>query len=427
MKLQSIAVAMCVLTGTITLAQANTGNLIVGYLDTTATGSAAKVNMQQAATDGYNMVIFGFAKVVGTTIDFFNDDSKKLLQQKLTAAKSAGMKTLVTVGGQANTFIPGTLSSQQITTLATNIVSFLKANNLDGIDFDLEVKTDPLMLDNLLKAIKLQDSSLIITAAPQINAGKFVTTGTDQDYDTAIKDGLFNYLFVQEYNTAPQNDISYISSIYPIIKAATPITTKIVTGEPTAAVAAGAITIYHPTPSETLDTQDVTPQMLTQLAKINTDAQYGGVMGWSLNIDYDAADYSDPNHINGTFAYGLKDCVIDNQCTTPPTPKTPVPNFNLQNSNTDSKIGVIFKIDDSQGDTFTSDYIAPGANKVYNKTSNPSATALEGKKSLSVHWSTYQGGPSGTCPGTFNLTDNMNILVNPSTKACAFKQLPNAS
>jgi chitinase len=424
MMLKNLMLTTTFLMSTLSLAHADP--LIAGYLDATATGSALKVNMNQAHQDGYNMVIFGFAKISGANIDFYDASSQTVIQQKLTDAKNNGMKVLISVGGQANTFNPGSLDSAQLSQLATNIVNFIKTNHLDGIDFDIEVKTDPNLILTLLQDIRNIDANVLLTAAPQINNGQLVSTGNNQDYQSAINAGLFNYLFLQEYNTPPQNDISYISSIYPTIKAQVPSQTKIVTGQPTAGVAAGTTSIYHPTPEQTLNTQEVTPKMLPELLKINGDSQYGGVMGWSLNVDYDAGDYGDATHIAGTYAYGLKDCVLNNQCVTPPTPKPSVSNYTLQTSDTDTAtgLGIIMTIKDNQGNTFTTDYIAPNSNKVYNAYSNPSAVTIEGKQNLTVHWVTYQGGPSGDCPGSFNLTQNMNIMVNPTYKSCDFKALP---
>ena len=421
---KTIILSTGVLLSGISVAQSQ--NLIAGYLDTTATGSALKINMTQASQDGYNMVIFGFAKINDTSIDFYDSTSAPVLKQKLSDAKLNGMRVLISVGGQANTFNPGNLSSTQITELASNIVNFINTNQLDGIDFDIEVQTDSNLLLNLLQKIRYFDSNVLLTAAPQINNGKLVTTGNNQDYQAAINAGLFNYLFLQEYNTPPQNDISYISTIYPTIKAQVPSQTKIVTGQPTAAVAAGTISIYHPSAGVTYNTQDVTAKMLPELKKIYGDNQYAGVMGWSLNVDYDAADYGDATHIAGTYAYGLKDCIISNQCDTPPTPKPAVDNYTLQTSNTDSAkgLGIIMTIKDTSGNSFTTDYITPSSSKVYNANSNPSASTIEGKKTLTVHWVTYSGGPSGDCPGTFDLTLNMNIMVNPTYKTCAFSVLP---
>ncbi|MBM3208422.1 MAG: glycoside hydrolase family 18 protein, partial [Chlamydiae bacterium] len=185
--IKKIAVSTCLLLSI--LSQVYSDNLIAGYLDTTAAGSALKVSISQANQDGYNMVIFGFAKINTTTIDFYDSSSENILKQKLTEAKNNNMKTLVSVGGQSNTFNPGVLSTNQISELATNIVTFIRANNLDGIDFDIEVKTDPNLILILLHNIKQIDTTILITAAPQINNGKLVTTADNQDYQAAIDAG----------------------------------------------------------------------------------------------------------------------------------------------------------------------------------------------------------------------------------------------
>lgn len=400
-------------------------NLLVGYLDTTAIGSALKVNMQQAREDGYNMTIFGFAKITGTEISFYDATSESVFQQKLIEATDNGMKVLVSVGGQVNTFNPGDLNDSQLFELATHIVDFLQKNHLDGIDFDIEVQTNPNLLMHLLQNIRSLNENIILTAAPQINQGKLVTTGENQDYKKAIDAGLFDYLFLQAYNTPWENDSHFISTIYPIVKSQLPSHTKILIGEPTAAVAAGVVSIYHPSPDVTFTTEQVTEKMLSELKAIHSDSQFAGVMGWSLNVDYDATDYQDPLHTPGSYAYGLKDCVLNLQCDAPPAPKPPISNYILQTSNTDSAsgIGMILTITDNQGHQFTSDYIAPNSNKIYNALSNPSASPIEGIHNLIVHWVTYPGGPSGDCPGYFDLTKNMNIMVNPSFRTCDFKAL----
>ncbi len=201
--------------------------VLAGYLDTTATGSALKVSLRQAAQDGYTMVIFAFARVSGVQIDYYDTSSKDVMTQKIVEAKANGMKVLVSVGGENNTFNPGALTATQISELAQKIVSFVKNNQLDGIDFDIEVHTEPQLILDLLKNIKSIDPELILTAAPQINNGRLVTTGFYEDYQLAINAGLFNYLFLQEYNTPPQNDVTYISTAYPGIKAQFSPLTKI--------------------------------------------------------------------------------------------------------------------------------------------------------------------------------------------------------
>lgn len=425
MKIILPLVLSSVLASTAFAANLNTANdkLIAGYLDITATGSALKVNMSQAVKDGYNMVIFGFAKVNGTTVSSYNDSAKTITKEKQDQARAAGMKTLISFGGQINTFEPGTLNTNQVQELAQNMVNFVKENGFDGIDFDLEVEINPIMLRDLLQDIKNIDPNIILSAAPQINNGRFVTHGTDEGYRDAIALGLFNYLFLQEYNTSPQNEVSFISSSYQTLKQQVPSTTKLVIGEPTAAVAAGTMSIYHPTADKTLTTPEATASMLPELKQINQDAQYGGVMGWSLNVDYSPTDYAAPNHVPGSFAYGLKDCVYDNQCDVAPTPKPDTPNYTLQVSNLDPKIGVTFHISNDDGDQFTSDYTAPTSNHVYDAKTAVSAANIEGKSHLVVHVDSYAGGPAFTCPKTFDLTHNTNVMVNVTNKACDIKTL----
>ena len=400
----------------------NATSIIAGYLDATATGSASIVNMNQVAKDGYNTVIIGFAKVTGSNISWLTSSTKDIANQQAAASNKVGMKTLLSIGGQANTWEPGSLSDSGINILAKNIVSFALENGFSGVDFDLEVETDPLLLSKLLTEMKTLDPKIIITAAPQINNGKIVTTGNYESYKDAINAGLFDYLFIQEYNTLPQNDANFIYNSFLELKSQIPVGTKIIVGEPTAAVAAGKVSLYYPVTGKVLTTQEATAEMLPQLKKINSDPQFGGVMGWSLNVDYDAIDYGDSNHISGTYAYGLKDCVVYGLCARPPTPKKPLPNFTLQTTNTSTEIGLVLEMLTSDGAKFKSDYIGPDGYKVYSKTTKPVNVAmLENKQDITVKWSTYQGGPSGECPGTFDLTHNENVLVNPTSGVCAFK------
>ena len=77
------------------LAIATGNNLIADYLDTTATGSALKVGMSQASLDGYNMVIFGFAKITVTDIDFYHTNTTTTLDtQDVTAQMLAELKKI---------------------------------------------------------------------------------------------------------------------------------------------------------------------------------------------------------------------------------------------------------------------------------------------------------------------------------------------
>ncbi len=398
--------------------------MIAGYLDITATSSASKVVLSNAKADGYNLLIVAFASVNGTQVSV-DQQYVPMFTAKLAEAKKAGIPALVSFGGQLNTFKPGELSEEQIKVLAKNTVAFVSHYGFAGIDFDLEVPTDPTMLDQLIQSIKAgaktQGRELAVTAAPQLNSGLIVTTGSREDYSQAIANGDFDALFFQEYNTGPENQASFISSSFADLKTRAPDNTKLVVGQPAAAVGAGSATLYHPSSSNTLSTEEVTALMLPELAMIQSDPQWGGVMAWSLNVDYDAADYGDANHTSGSFAYGLKDCVLNGACDTPPEPKPPAPNNTIEISNFGSKFGITVEVMSHGEKVFVSDYLNPKADKVYSKSSNPSVSSLEASDDLTVVWKTYTNVPI-YC-GSFSLTANQHIMINSDTQVCEIKSM----
>ena len=436
-----------------TLMVANTSyadNIFAGYLDTTATGSAAKVNMQTVKKDGYNMVIFAFATVTGSTVTH-----PAISSDVVGAAKTQGLKTLISLGGENNTFNPGSLDQNGITTLAANLVAMIKSTGADGIDFDLEVKTDPQLLDNIIAAIHANDPTVLISAAPQVvcDAGvtqcTLVTTGNNNDYDIAIKNNRFDYLFIQAYNTPPQNDIHFMVKSYPLIAQQLPSAskTKIIMGQPVAAVASGTTSIYYPTPGQPpLSTKQVTANMLPELKTLLQKPQFGGMMGWSLNIDYDPSAYNDTTgHQPGSFGFYLQACVLNSQCDTQPVmPPAPILNYQLDVSNTDTGTGAnaegiqIAIVGQNHGQSFVTDWlnapslVGPGkqpAELVYsalaasepasNVIVSPSLASVYGQSNLQVFWFGYLGGKTGVCKQDFTFSSNTHIMINPASGVCA--------
>jgi chitinase len=401
--------------------------LLAGYIDNSATGSLSKVNIKTVAEDGYNTVIFSFIKIDGTSVSFA-DGTQDSMTEMSQEAKDNNMKTLMSVGGQNNTFNPGNLSEEECNQLATNIVNFIKSNGFDGIDFDLEVQTSPTLIKSLVSYIKNIDKDIIVTAAPQVvSIGDTlvpVTTGTNQDYSEAIQSGLFDYLFLQEYNSTGENDPNFIINAFDDISKLIPegASTKIVTGQPTAAQAAGQTTLYYPEGSANpLKTEDVAKLMLPELKQISNDNKYGGVMGWSINVDYAPDAYPVPfgeaaPHNPGDFAYFLNQCVLNGSCDKIPDPKPYDKSYDLQITDTSTNTGITVTV----GDTYFG-YIANNAFDSFDGSTNPSTTSITNKTGLQVKWVTYDGGPSGTCPDQFNFTNNnYNIMINPDTGACAY-------
>lgn len=429
-----------------TLMVANTSyadNVLAGYLDTTATGSAATVKMAQVKQDGYNMVIFAFASVDGTAVTH-----PSITPAAVQAATSQGLKTLISLGGQNNTFKPGVLNPNDITTLATNLVAMVKSVGADGIDFDLEVPTDPQLLDSLIAAMHADDPTILVSAAPQVvcdtgvTTCQLVTTGSNNNYDTAIKNNRFDYLFIQAYNTPPQNDINFMVKSFPLIANQLPSgsKTKIVMGQPTAAVGAGAASIYYPTPGQApLSTKQVTANMLPELKQLLQKPQFGGVMGWSLNVDYDPAAYQDTtNHQPGSFGVYLKDCVLTSQCDTQPV--MPVVNYNLDVTNNGTALGInVAIVGTSPGHGFVTNWLQtrPASSPtvpnemVYSAVASadptskvvvaPSLASVYAQPVLHVLWFSYVGGKTGACKSAFAFNQNTHIIINPDNGDCTIQ------
>jgi len=81
------------------------------------------------------------------------------------------------------------------------------------------------------------------------------------------------------------------------------------------------------------------------------------------------------------------------------------PSYTVTINNTGT-LGVVISIGGTQ-----LNYLAPGDIAVYGPDSNPSLLSVEGNKDLSVSWSTYAGGPSGSC-SALDLNADQTITVN---------------
>jgi GH18 family chitinase len=77
--------------------------------------------------------------------------------------------------------------------------------------------------------------------------------------------------------------------------------------------------------------------------------------------------------------------------------------------------GIVVKLN-----SLSSGYIAPKKNISLDNTSDPSVKNLQGVDGIKVKWTTWSGGPSGSCVN-FNFAKNTHIMINSSTKACTIK------
>lgn len=309
--------------------------LMVGYLNQYYVSGDEYVTISQAAQAGYNVQVIAFATLsadapMQLTGDLFlaytgsrtfaqcSQAESYIMNDIAVAKQKYGLKyVLISVGGSANSFtFPNGMTTAQINSMAQNVVNFLNQYGIDGIDFDVEVAVDGAQLQQLIQAIKALSPHAIITAAPQsfsggsapaptYNTAQIVTTGTNPGYIPALQAGLFNYVWLQGYNTGSNflqatiggTSTGYCDETMPcFIPAAfgyytssvagasqVPSNTTFIIGEPATASAGGDATVWHNTNYAT--TQAVYEALASNYQMINGLPQSGGAMTWSVNQD----------------------------------------------------------------------------------------------------------------------------------------------
>ncbi|TKY66410.1 Acidic endochitinase [Spatholobus suberectus] len=166
----------------------NTGNyqyVIIAFLSTFGNGQTPQLNLAGHCDPSSN----GCTK--------FSDEIK--------TCQSKGMKVLLSLGGASGSY---SLSSADDATQVANYLwnNFLGGQSssrplgdavLDGIDFDIEAGAGEHW-DELAKALNgfSSQKKVYLSAAPQCPI-------PDAHLDTAIKTGLFDYVWVQFYNNPP--------------------------------------------------------------------------------------------------------------------------------------------------------------------------------------------------------------------------------
>ncbi len=118
-------------------------------------------------------------------------DSGIPFPQLVSAAHSAGVKVLISLGGASSgaSFASATGDSALRAVLISNIVNFLEKNNYDGVDIDWETPSNATQADNLdslvedmRSAFDSKDSSWLITMAiPATSSG-----GQNFDFVTLV-------------------------------------------------------------------------------------------------------------------------------------------------------------------------------------------------------------------------------------------------
>lgn len=281
-------------------AQAN--GLLVGYVDYTHTGQPS---MQTAISHGYNMIVVSFASVTANGDASLSPVlSSYDLQHQINQAHANGTKVLVSVGGEDNTFNPGTSVSSQ--TVAQSIyANLIKPYGFDGIDFDLEsISWSAQQVKNLINNLKQIDPDIIISGAPQASMWVKPGVGTTITFAPAlwagsnglVESSLFNYIFLQAYNQyggmqVYQGDKEYMDNTPGILTAVYDLyqqnihwgTTQLIVGEPSSSDAGHGLT-----PQQTA--ADITCLKTGKSCQYTPSQLYPntpGVMTWSIGHDAD--------------------------------------------------------------------------------------------------------------------------------------------
>ncbi|KAG6605761.1 hypothetical protein SDJN03_03078, partial [Cucurbita argyrosperma subsp. sororia] len=202
------------------------------------------------------------------------------LSSEINACQSQGVKVLLSIGGGAGSY---SLSSADDAAQVANFIwnNYLGGQSssrplgdavLDGVDFDIEAGSGQFW-DELARKLKGL-GQVVISAAPQCPI-------PDAHLDTAIKTGLFDFVWVQFYNNPPcmftdgnTNNLLNSWNQWSTFPAG-----KLFMGLPAAPEAA---------PSGGFIPSDVLISQI--LPTIKSTSNYGGVMLWSKFFDNGYSD-----------------------------------------------------------------------------------------------------------------------------------------
>lgn len=198
------------------------------------------------------------------------------LTSDIQACQNQGVKVFLSLGGAVGSYsLSSPQNAQEVADYLWN--NFLGGQSgsrplgdavLDGIDFDIESGTDQYWSD-LARALTAYGSQkkVYLSAAPQCPF-------TDNQLITAIRDGLFDYVWVQFYNNEQCEYKTSADALLTRWNEWTQVNTKqIFLGLPAATGAAGSG--YIP------------PDILTSqvLPSIKNSPKYSGVMLWDRFFD----------------------------------------------------------------------------------------------------------------------------------------------
>ncbi|KAI3783048.1 hypothetical protein L2E82_13110 [Cichorium intybus] len=242
--------------------------------ETCSTGNYHFVNLAFLPTFGNGQT--PIINLAGHCDPYSNGCTK--LSSDIKSCQAKGIKVMLSIGGGAGSYyLTSAADAKQVATYLWN--NFLGGKSstrplgeavLDGIDFDIEGGTTQHWDDlaRYLSGYTTKSKKVYLTAAPQCPF-------PDAYIGTALKTGLFDYVWVQFYNNPPCQYSGGMTSFEDSWKQWTSAipATKIFLGLPASPTAAG---------SGYISVGDLTSKVLPA---IKGSAKYGGVMLWDKYHD----------------------------------------------------------------------------------------------------------------------------------------------
>ncbi len=321
------------------------GQIVVGYIDGTATGAFAAI--PNSAFSKYDVIVVGFSSCNAGNVNCAKDADASLLPifQKISQNAKPSAKMLLSLGGENGSHSFATNVSSSMPTLANALIADINYLNsqivtpikISGIDLDVEASNSGVNLTPLAQAIHAKGYT--VSVAPQASTNgigtsnpgspssvsptkpaNFIMTASgmsNNDYGPAVALGYVDYIFLQAYNSGSgviqingsneglpsfhQNMAqvmnNLVSSNCGTLNTSTnlyangnqvciPPKTKIVIGTVANKTAGGAATMWQNEVQTAAGNAAILSAFTSSVQVAKQYQYYGGVMVWALGNDY---------------------------------------------------------------------------------------------------------------------------------------------
>ncbi len=356
----------------------------------------------------------------------------------------AGLKRVISVGGYAhdNTFEGIINNKAYIDNFVNSAKEIIQNYDLDGIDLDYE---DPNMTQQqssdfanlvvaLHKALPNKLIAVTMLASPTYIKQNFAPGILQKIADNSSRMNLMTYDFHGAFDYkkgGPNSYTGFLTNLYLQSSPADPFSTekkfseaKSLTALQDAKVPVSKISLGIPAYGRALaniskgQNAGLFSPITESSAIVPGDLDPKGC-GTSLPIDTTSCSGSFTYHfiVNHLLQEGLLETIwseqgVSNATTAYGNWTTGPTGFDIDISNLGQYGLGSVTLKPKTGDSVTyGGYIAPNNHYTLGPNTTPSTTPLA-NQSITVSWTTYPGGPKGTCPGSFDSKQNYHVMIN---------------